>query len=390
VETGRVINRRYLLQRLIKQGQVCDIYQGMDQLLQRIVAVKVVPALHIQKYKDAIKLTAHFSHPNIVGTYDLVIEPENLYIVQEYVEGIDFPRLLQTQLSLYDVADFGMQICQALMYADNASHSVCHGDLTPTSITRDIHGLVHVNNFALPSDMYYFRSWSVMGSEGLAVSDAELPCGEQSEGRRADDTRAVGLLLYQLLTGHAPGATEVEPPHDGLLHFQRNIPPELCETVARAVVRQHPQHISTAEALYTDLKALSETLPQAAPLVMPVSSNAYQQSEEPLVISQPAASAGAKLASALPVRDTEHPGLGFPSYRPEQSAILPLEEVTPASSPTIADIPLKLATARQAAYPELEGGKSGFPPALTILLIGLIVFALLFLVGYFAGHFLLP
>ena len=82
METGRVINRRYLLQRLIKHGQVCAIYQGTDQVLQRTVAIKVVPSSDITAYRAAIKLTAHFSHPNIVGLYDLVVEPETLYIIQ--------------------------------------------------------------------------------------------------------------------------------------------------------------------------------------------------------------------------------------------------------------------------------------------------------------------
>src|SRR5215469_286412 len=99
VETGRVINHRYLLQRLLKQGQACTIYQGMDQVLQRVVAVKVVPAAYIADYRAALKLTAHFSHPNIVGTYDLVAEPEKLYIMQEYVQGADFSTLLQVQQS---------------------------------------------------------------------------------------------------------------------------------------------------------------------------------------------------------------------------------------------------------------------------------------------------
>ncbi len=389
METGRVINRRYLLQRLLKQGQVCAIYQGMDQVLQRAVAVKAVPAPHIPEYRAAVKLTAHFSHPNIVGIYDLIAEPEMLYIVQEFIEGAGFSTLLQTQLTAYDVVDFGMQICQALIYADNSSHRVCHGDLVPASIMRDIHGLVRVNNFALPSDLRYFQNWIIMGGDGIDVSDTELPWGQQSEGRRADDTRAAGLLLYQLLAGRTPGASVVEPPPDGRLRFQRNVPPELCETVARAIVRQHPQHISTPEALYTDLKTISETLVLATPVpvAMPVNSSsaAYQQHEEPLVISQSPASAGGKLASALPVRETEQPRLGFPPYRPEQSAILPVEEVAPVA-PTVADVSLNLVAARQAAYPESGAQGRRRSPALSILLIGLIVFALLFIIGYFAGQ----
>lgn len=385
METGRVINRRYLLQRLIKHGQVCAIYQGTDQVLQRTVAIKAVPAPDMEAYRAAIKLTGHFSYPNIVGTYDLVIEPEMLYIVQEYIEGANFSTLLQTQLSPYEVVDFGMQVCQALIYADNASQKVCHGDLTPAAIMCDSHGLVRVNNFALPGDFLYFQSWCKMGGDGVALSDTELPYGQQSEGRRSDDTRAVGLLLYQLLAGRSPGASVVEPPQDGRLRFQRNVPAELCEMIARAVVRQHPQHICTPEELYTDLKALSETLVQPAPLVMPIVST-YQQHEEPLVIGQAAPSGGGKLATALPVRDTEQPGLSLSSYRAEQSVNPAIEEVTPAS-PTVADVSFKLAAARQAAYPESE--KGGHSSLLPILLIGLIVFALLFIIGFFAGQFLI-
>ena len=98
METGRVINRRYLLKRLMKQGQIATIYQGVDQVLQRTVAMKAVPAAHISAYRAAVKLTAQFSHPNIVGLYDLVLQSETLYLVQEFVEGEDFSALLQRQL----------------------------------------------------------------------------------------------------------------------------------------------------------------------------------------------------------------------------------------------------------------------------------------------------
>src|SRR5260370_9332413 len=270
VETGRVINRRYLLQRLVKQGQVCAIYQGTDQVLQRLVAIKAVPAPHILTYKAAIKMTAHFSHPNVVGIYDLVIEPEMLYIVQEYIDGINFSGLLQTQLSFYEVAGIGMQICQALIYADNSSRRVSHGDLAPSSIMRDTRWLVRVNNFALPSDLGYFQSCSIMGGDAIAISAMTLPYGHQSEERRADDTRASALLLYQLLTARAPGSIVVEPPPDGLLRFQRNTPPELCEALPLTVVRQHPQRIRTPHTLHAHFKPISEKLVQPTPVVMPV------------------------------------------------------------------------------------------------------------------------
>jgi len=389
VETGRVISRRYLIQRLIKRGQVCAIYQGMDQVLQRAVAIKVVPSSDITAYKAAIKLTAHFSHPNIVGLYDLVAEPEILYIIQELIEGVPFPALLQQQLSPFEVVDIGMQISQALIYADNASSSVCHGDLAPSAIMRDPHGLVRVNNFALAGDFLYFQSWCKMGGDDIVFSDSELPYGQQSDARRSDDIRAAGLLLYQLLAGRAPGASIVEPPSDGRLRFQRNVPPELCETVARAIVRQHPQHIYTPEALYADLKALSGALGQPEPVVIPITSTVYQPPVEPMVIGQAVSPGTGKLATALPIRDTEQPGLNLAPYRSDQSQQLPSEQIS-AASPTVADVSQKLAAARQAAYPEPVPQQQSNQSFLPILVIGLVVFVLLFIIGLFAGHFLIP
>ena len=387
METGRVINRRYLLQRLVKQGQYSVVYQGIDQVLHRVVAVKSVPAPHIPVYRAAVKLTASFSHPNIVGLYDLVIEPETLYVVQEHIEGDDFAALLQLPLMPHVVADIGSQICQALIYAGGSSRRVSHGDLTPGAVIRDRTGLVRVNNFALPSDLTYFEHWSIMGGGDTVVSDSELPWGAQSEGRRTDDTRAVGLLLYQLLTSRVPGTRAVEPRPDGRLSFLRNVPPELCETVARAVVRQHPQAINTPEDLYAELKTLAETLEPPVPVAVPVTSS-YAQNEPALARQlSPAPAVGGKLATALPIRDADHSGSRLPPRSPGQSAKVPVANVAP-SAPTIAGPSFKLAGQPRATYPE-PTARSGRSTLLMILLIGLLAFALLFVVGYFAGQYLI-
>ena len=153
-------------------------------------------------------------------------------------------------------------------------------------------------------------------------------------------------------------------------------------------MRQHPQRISSHEVLYTDLKTLSEKLSQQAPVIMPIPSTVYQSPVEPMVISQTVSPGTGKLASALPMRDTEQPGLNLPPYRTDHSAQLPLEQITPVS-PTVADVSLKLAAARQAAYPEPVPQQQSRQSLFPILVIGLVVFVLLFFIGYFAGHFLI-
>ena len=392
MEIGRVINDRYRLERLIKQGRVCVVYQGRDKVLQRPVAIKAVLAHHAPAYRTAIRMTCHFSHPNIIGLFDLITEPETLYVVQEYVEGVEFAAL--QQVSAYEVADFGCQLCQALLYASSSPHPVCHGDLTPTAVLRDHRGLVRVNNFALPGDLNYFENWSVVGSEGVVVSDTDLPCGQLSAARHADDTRAVGLLLYQLLAGRPDGAMKVEPPVDGQLHFLRSTPAELCETIARAVIRSHPHHINTIEALDSALRAVTDALEPPIPVQV---SNIAQPIEvyhprQPSPVGQARQAevedvrATGKLVSALPARETGNTGLRIAAYRPD-NPVNSLLKPTPDAPTTVADLPFNLAAARQAAYQELET-QTRRSPVLLLLLLGLVVFALFFVVGYFTGHLL--
>jgi serine/threonine protein kinase len=391
VETGRIIQRRYLLQQFVKQGQVCAVYQGFDHVLQRAVAVKVVPPEYIPAYRAAIKATSQFSHPNIVGIYDVLVENDLLYLVQEFIDGSDFSSLLQTSLTAYQVAEMGAQMCLALLYAGAPSRKVSHGDLTPDAVLRDRYGTVRINNFALPSDIQYFTAWSVIGrsSDGVILANRELPEGQMTEERRADDTRAVGLLLYQLLAGRAPGATTVEPPADGRLRFMRNVPPELCELVARSIIRQHAQYIASPDMLYKELKALAETLePPPPPVTIPASS---RRVEEFMGIHQfsPAAPTGTgKFGVPGPVSEPGMVGAGYSGYRPDTNARLAATEA-PVVGQTVQDVSMKLAAARQAAYPVREERPRRINmPAL--LGIGLMLFILFFIIGYFLAHAVFP
>jgi serine/threonine protein kinase len=377
IETGRIIQRRYLLQRLIQQGQCCAVYQGTDQVLQRAVAIKVVPIQYVSAYRAAIRQTSQFSHPNIVGIYDLITESETLYVIQEYVDGVTFATLLQMQLSTYEVVDLGMQICQALLYAGSNSRKTCHGDLTPTAILRDRRGLVRVNNFALPGDLTYFTQWSVVGGDSVVVADSDLLWGQQTDRRQADDTRALGLLLYQLLAGRAPGTLSVEPPADGCLRFARNTPPEVCELVARAIIRQHPRYISKVETLYSELKGLLELLE------VPIVAQDTYQPEVPISPRQFSPAGTGKLVNALPVRDssTTPTGTNLPAFLPAANTRVAAMDPVPVS-PTVADPPLKLVSVRDDIHAQEQARprRISFP---LLLLLGLLVFALFFAVGYF-------
>jgi serine/threonine protein kinase len=333
-------------------------------------------------------LTSQYSHPHIIGIYDLIIEPDTVYLVQEYVDGDDFQALLQTQLTPFQVAEAGVQMCRALLYAGSPSRKVCHGDLTPASVLRDRRGQIRINNFALPSDLNYFNSWSVIGGDGAGLADAHMPWGQLTEERQADDARAVGLLLYQVLTARAPGSVSVEPPSDGRLRVQRNVPPELCNVVARTIVRQHPQYIASAEALFNELKPLADAMePSIAVAASSTLGSAEQLRSQSF--SQPLMSG--QLAGTA-VRETSgHTGMGAPFTEANgpfmgMDASLP---IAPAAA-TVADMPSKLATARQAAYSQVAPDNQQRRLNLPVLIgLGLVLFAIFFIIGFFLSRAIL-
>ncbi len=388
MEIGRVIDRHYLVQRLVKQGQVSTVYQGYDQKLQRVIALKAVPSGHAPSYREAARMTAQFSHMNIVTLYDLIPQPEALYLVQEYIEGHDFAELAQMQLTPYEVVDFGRQICLALLYAGAASRRTGHGDLTPAAVLRDHFGIVRVNNFALPGNLDYFTAWSILGGDGVPLLERGLPPGVDSEERRADDVRAVGLLLYQLLVGR------LQPPPGAQLRFPSSVPGDVCEIVARALLRQHPQNIQNASTLYDDLNALAELIEPAAaaPSSEPayLSSPPYQQA--PIAAQMSPAGMSVPNSLVLPGSQSQS-GRGLAAYA-SAAPNARMESATalePNAAPTMAN------SVFRATHPPVQDPVPGYPNSQAapsargsslwlLLLLGLVFFALFFIIGYFAGN----
>jgi hypothetical protein len=161
------------------------------------------------------------------------------------------------------------------------------------------------------------------------------------------------------------------------------------------VVRAHPQHIVTVEALYNALKTLADTLE-------PLPGSAYQTQPQPVELPHPAqlsplagSSEGiedlrgtGKLVSALPARGKDNTGLRLSAYRQDGSEEPGVLETSHNAPTTVAGVSVKLAAARRAAYPELDTAQPRRTPVLWLLLLGLLMFALFFVVGYFAGHLL--
>jgi serine/threonine-protein kinase len=180
------------------------VYGAHDTLLDRPVAVKVLPAVGVSREGKSrlmreAKATARLNHPHIVSVYDAGETNGSPFIVMELVEGKTL-REASTQ-SLVDSLNLIRQVCDALEHAHNAG--IIHRDLKPENIVITPDQTVKLMDFGLAlasGRSHLTEPGTLMGT--FAYLAPELVMGQ--EAMPQSDLYALGVMMYELTTGRAP------------------------------------------------------------------------------------------------------------------------------------------------------------------------------------------
>ena len=228
LEAGKTLNGRYKIQSLIGTGGMAAVYLAKDLILDRLVAIKVL-RLDFRQNDDAMRrfrreaLSAtQLIHPNIVGVYDVGQSQEMNYIVMEYVEGTDVKDYVRQRGALHPIE--AVRIMMQIVSAIAAAHQnrIIHRDIKPQNILIDKEGNVKITDFGIAvalSDTSLTQTNTLLGS-------VHYLSPEQARGGMATiqtDIYALGIVLYELLTGKVPfdGESAVSI---ALKHFQEPLP----------------------------------------------------------------------------------------------------------------------------------------------------------------------
>ena len=228
LEAGRTLNGRYKIKSLIGTGGMAAVYLAKDLILDRLVAIKVL-RLDFRQNDDAMRrfrreaLSAtQLTHPNIVGVYDVGQSQEMNYIVMEYVEGTDLKDYVRQKGALHPIE--AVRIMMQIVSAIAAAHQnrIIHRDIKPQNILIDKEGNVKITDFGIAvalSDTSLTQTNTLLGS-------VHYLSPEQARGGMATiqtDIYALGIVLYELLTGKVPfdGESAVSI---ALKHFQEPLP----------------------------------------------------------------------------------------------------------------------------------------------------------------------
>ena len=235
LEAGKTLNGRYKIQSLIGTGGMAAVYLANDLILDRLVAIKVL-RLDFRQNDDAMRrfrreaLSAtQLTHPNIVGVYDVGQSQEMNYIVMEYVEGTDLKDYVRQRGALHPIE--AVRIMMQIVSAIAAAHQnrIIHRDIKPQNILIDREGNVKITDFGIAvalSDTSLTQTNTLLGS-------VHYLSPEQARGGMATiqtDIYALGIVLYELLTGKVPfdGESAVSI---ALKHFQEPLPPVMNPSV---------------------------------------------------------------------------------------------------------------------------------------------------------------
>ncbi len=247
---------------LIGQGGMGAVYKARQTKLDRLVAVKILPAewgndaAFAERFNREARALARLSHSQIVTIHDFGESGGLFYLVMEYVDGCNLRQLLrggplQPELALSIVP----QICAALQYAHG--EGVVHRDIKPENILLDNKGQVKIADFGLAkltrksaAEFTLTGSRQVMGT--IDYMAPEQRTSPQDVDHRVD-IYAVGVMLYEMLTGELP-LGRFAPPSE-----KAQVDARFDAVVFRAMEKEPAQRYQRISEVQADVQAISRS-----------------------------------------------------------------------------------------------------------------------------------
>ncbi|MEP6972746.1 MAG: Stk1 family PASTA domain-containing Ser/Thr kinase [Actinomycetota bacterium] len=291
-----MLGGRYQVEARIGSGGMGEVYRGVDTVLDRTVAIKVLlpqfarDASFVERFRREAQAAARLNHPNLVGIYDSGADGETQFIVMEFIEGrtlVDFMGA-GGRFAVAHAVEVTEKICNALSFAHVAG--VIHRDIKPANVMVTRKGEVKVMDFGIAR--------IVAGPQTAPQTSAVLGTAayispEQAQGQSVDgrsDIYSLGAVLYEMVTGRPPftGDSPVAVAYKQVNESpippsvaNAEVSPRLDAVLMRALAKNPANRYQTAEDFRADLeRARRDQDVQATPL-MPLGADATQ------VISRP-------------------------------------------------------------------------------------------------------
>jgi hypothetical protein len=289
LSTGSLLAGRYEITAPIAVGGMGEVWKARDQVLDRIVAAKVLKSeftgdpSFLARFRNEARHTAALTHPNIASVYDYGETVDDTgtqqlaFLVMEFVEGQPLVSILHDEGAL--PVDWTLHVISQSADGLSAAHKagVVHRDIKPGNLMVRPDGVVKLTDFGIAQA----RDATPLTRTGMVVGTAQYLSPEQAQGMEvtaASDVYSLGVVAYECLTGARPfdGASQVAI---ALAHINRpppplpsHVPPAVRLLVERALAKDPADRFADGGVFAEAIRrvAAGGTLtPAAAPATTP-------------------------------------------------------------------------------------------------------------------------
>jgi serine/threonine-protein kinase len=265
----------YKVHDLLGTGGMGRVYRGLDEALQREVALKILlPALaadaeFVARFTREARAAALLNHPNITQIYATGLEGATPWFAMELIRGCSLETLARERGAIepYEAASYMAQAAAGLRHA--AQKGLIHRDVKPSNLMLTEDGVVKVTDFGLAkaaqADSHITATGEVLGSPGYISP-------EQAQGQPTDhrsDIYSLGATFYHLVTGRlpfqAPTAVamilkHMNEPLRSPRAVNAGIPFPIASVIQRMMAKRAGERYQDYDALLRDLeRAVNET-----------------------------------------------------------------------------------------------------------------------------------
>jgi serine/threonine protein kinase len=261
---ARTLAGRYEITRLLGRGGMAVVFLAQDLVLERQVAIKVLPPDMTQderlipRFQQEAKTAAKLDHPNIIPIYRVESEAGLNYFVMKYVNGASLEQRLEQGPIPIDLARRVLREA-ALALGHAHTRGIVHRDVKPANIMLEPDGRVVLTDFGISKAL---DGGAALTGTGNIIGTPHYMAPEQAKGLEVDgraDQYALAIVGHQILTGKQPfdGSSHsilykhvFEPP-PRIFEIRPDAPADLCAALDRALSKEPDRRFPTMEDFAT-------------------------------------------------------------------------------------------------------------------------------------------
>jgi len=329
---GTTFAGRYEIIEELGKGGMGKVYRVEDKKIKEEVALKLIkPEIAsdkktIERFSNELKMARKIRHKNVCGMYDLGEEKGTHYITMEYVPGEDLRGMIKMmgELGAGKSISIAKQVCAGLAEAHRLG--VIHRDLKPSNIMIDKEGNARIMDFGIARTI---KGKGITGA-GVMVGTPEYMSPEQAEVKEADqrsDIYALGVILYEMVTGRVPfeGETPLgiamkhksEAPQDPR-ELNSQLTEDLSHLILKCLEKDKEKRYQSAGEVRSELSRIEEGIPtseRVEPKRKPTTSK-----EITVTLRKPWLMVAALVVAVIVV------GLGIIYFRSEKPILSPVQK----------------------------------------------------------------